>query len=93
MRNTLGTTSRRSYSSSVRPAVSCTIFSYPPEETSKKDLAVYLIRREKDPYKGRFALPGGHQEFGETYLEATERELLEETGMKVQFLGSAPIAI
>lgn len=33
---------------------------------------------------GTWAVPGGHQEFGETWAETATREVLEETGMKIK---------
>jgi 8-oxo-dGTP diphosphatase len=44
---------------------------------------VLLIRRGNPPFKGRFALPGGFVEVGETVEAASRRELEEETGIKV----------
>jgi ADP-ribose pyrophosphatase YjhB (NUDIX family) len=43
---------------------------------------IILIRREKAPYKGLLALPGGKLEEGETPMEAARREMREETGLK-----------
>ncbi|MGA5363961.1 NUDIX domain-containing protein [Streptomyces purpurascens] len=42
---------------------------------------VLLIERGWDPFKGRWALPGGHVDPGETSLAAAVRELEEETGI------------
>jgi 8-oxo-dGTP diphosphatase len=47
---------------------------------------VLLIRRGRPPFKGRYALPGGFIEIGETAEAACRRELEEETGIKVRKL-------
>ncbi|MEV0445628.1 NUDIX hydrolase [Streptomyces spectabilis] len=42
---------------------------------------VLLIERGWDPYAGRWALPGGHVDSGETSRAAAARELAEEAGV------------
>lgn len=44
-------------------------------------LRVLLIQRKRDPYLGRWALPGGFVEMNETLDAAVVRELAEETGV------------
>jgi len=45
---------------------------------------VALIRRGKDPLHGRWVVPGGTVELGETLEQALVREVLEETGVRVR---------
>ncbi|MDB5361606.1 MAG: ADP-ribose pyrophosphatase [Rhodospirillales bacterium] len=40
-----------------------------------------LVRRAKEPNKGRWGFPGGIQELGETVVDGARRELAEETGL------------
>lgn len=44
---------------------------------------VVLVKRGKEPQKGRWSVPGGSVEAGETLEEAAAREALEETGLVV----------
>ncbi|MHA1926261.1 MAG: NUDIX domain-containing protein, partial [Candidatus Thorarchaeota archaeon] len=45
---------------------------------------ILLVKRGKDPYKDRFALPGGFVEYGETVEETAVREIMEETGVQIK---------
>ena len=47
------------------------------------DERVVLIRRGKEPLRGRWVVPGGTVELGETLEEALIREIREETGLDV----------
>jgi 8-oxo-dGTP diphosphatase len=47
-----------------------------------RDGMVLLVERGKEPWKGKWSLPGGSLEFGETVREAARRELAEETGVE-----------
>jgi len=42
-----------------------------------------LVRRRHDPAAGRWSIPGGRVEAGETDAEAVRREVREETGLDV----------
>ncbi|MEM6902095.1 MAG: NUDIX hydrolase [Pseudomonadota bacterium] len=51
-----------------------------------RDDTVLLIKRAKPPEAGRWSLPGGTLELGETCAEAAVREVAEETGIKAEAL-------
>ena len=51
-----------------------------------RDQEVLMVKRNKEPNKGQWSIPGGKQMIGETTAEAATRELLEETGVKVDRL-------
>lgn len=67
--------------SDIKVAVDAVVFSIVNE-----DLKVLLIRRNKAPFKGKYALPGGFVEHHENLEQAVKRELAEETNVKNVFL-------
>ena len=48
-----------------------------------KNSKILLIRRKNEPFKGKWSLPGGFVEYGETVENAVVRELSEETNLSV----------
>jgi 8-oxo-dGTP diphosphatase len=66
-----------------RPAltVDCVVFGL-----DEQDLKVLLIQRDAEPFRGRWALPGGFVHLDEGVDEAARRELEEETGVQRVFL-------
>jgi 8-oxo-dGTP diphosphatase len=52
----------------------------------QNELKILLVKRNTDPYRRRFALPGGFVYEGEGLDEAAARELYEETNVKNIFL-------
>ncbi len=49
-----------------------------------KNKKILLIKRNKEPWKGKLSLPGGFVEWGESVEEAAIREAREETGLKIK---------
>lgn len=51
-----------------------------------------VVRRDREPARGQWSLPGGRVEWGESVREAVVREVREETGIDVDLEGLAGIA-
>lgn len=62
----------------ARPALTtdCVVFGLDDD-----DLKILLIERGAEPFKGRWALPGGFAQVGEHLDDTARRELAEETGL------------
>jgi ADP-ribose pyrophosphatase YjhB (NUDIX family) len=54
--------------------------------------ALLLIKRDREPARGQWSLPGGRVEIGETLREALVREVREETGVDVDVDGLIGVA-
>lgn len=48
--------------------------------------SLLVVRRAREPGAGRWSLPGGRVEWGETLEEAVTREVAEETGIRISIL-------
>ena len=49
--------------------------------------AILIVRRNQEPARGQWSLPGGMVELGETLLKALRRELWEEVAVSVEIGG------
>ena len=66
----------------IKVAVDAIVFGYSKNE----GVSVLLIKRKYPPFKDGWAIPGGFILEEESLEEAVKRELLEETGIKVNYL-------
>jgi len=49
-----------------------------------KEGRMLLTKRSKEPSKGKWSLPGGRIELGETVYEAVKREVFEECSVEIE---------
>lgn len=66
---------------SIKLSVDAVVFGY-----EEGNISVLLIKRKYEPFKGEWAIPGGFVLNEESLEEAVERELHEETGIKINYL-------
>ena len=50
---------------------------------TEKEGSMLFIKKARGPYTGKWDLPGGGFELGESPLEALHREFTEETGLTI----------
>jgi 8-oxo-dGTP diphosphatase len=66
-----------------KPSVTVDIVIFTVKDNSLK---VLLVKRDLQPFKGQWALPGGFVRIHESLDDAAKRELAEETGVKDVYL-------
>jgi len=66
---------------SIKLSVDAVVFGY-----EEANISVLLIKRKYEPFKDKWAIPGGFVLNNESLEEAVERELQEETGVKINYL-------
>ena len=54
--------------------------------------AILLVKRDREPARGKWSLPGGRVELGETLREALAREVREETSFDIDVDGLIGVA-
>lgn len=65
----------------IKLSVDAVVFGY-----ESGNISVLLIKRKYEPFKGNWAIPGGFVKNNESLENAVERELFEETGIKINYL-------
>ncbi|WP_282134663.1 NUDIX hydrolase [Seonamhaeicola maritimus] len=66
---------------SIKLSVDAVVFGY-----EEGEISVLLIKRKYKPFKEKWAIPGGFVLNDESLEEAVQRELQEETGVKINYL-------
>jgi len=67
-------------------AVSTVIFALRPAPDGHLVLSIPLVRRVRDPFEGRWALPGGAADATESLADTAARKLAETTGLAPAYL-------
>ena len=67
-------------------AVSTVIFALRPDGEGRLVLSLPLVRRTREPFEGRWALPGGTAEAEESLAATAARKLAETTGLAPAYL-------
>lgn len=68
-------------SENIKVSVDAVVFGY-----EREHISVLLIKRKYEPFKEKWAIPGGFVRKDESLETAVERELFEETGVKINYL-------
>ena len=66
---------------SIKLTVDAVVFGY-----EEGNISILLIKRKYEPFKGKWAIPGGFVKNEESLEEAVQRELQEETGVQINYL-------
>ncbi|AYF98906.1 NUDIX hydrolase [Protaetiibacter intestinalis] len=72
--------------SGIELAVSTVIFALRPDAEGRLVLSLPLVRRIREPFEGRWALPGGAADAGESLADTAARKLAETTGLAPSYL-------
>lgn len=66
---------------SIKLTVDAVVFGY-----HQGVISILLVKRKFEPFKGQWALPGGYVLNYESLEQAVQRELIEETGVNINYL-------
>eukprot|EP00045_Choanoeca_perplexa_P022834 m.11010 g.11010 ORF g.11010 m.11010 type:complete len:172 (-) comp9739_c0_seq1:1341-1856(-) len=66
-----------------KPAVGVAAVVLNKASANRKNPAILMIQRGKEPKKGEWSFPGGRLELGETMAHCAQREVFEETNVPV----------
>ena len=73
-------------STGIDLAVSTVIFALRPDADGRLVLSIPLVRRTREPYRMRWALPGGAADAAESLADTAARKLAETTGLAPSYL-------